>query len=98
MPTRSKKPHTLEAKKSIFASSINTSTKAQRKKIDKIDKDTTLPTVQFAEVYMYQKGAWHFKGMSCMLCSKIMNDQYVIDNHHYVCEINIFNNKNVGND
>ena len=95
---RKRKGHTLESKKNILASSINTSTKAQRKKIDKIDKDTSLPTVQFAEVHMYQKGAWHFKGMSCMLCSKIMNDQYVIDNHHYVCEINIFNNKNVGND
>jgi len=95
---RKRKGHTLESKKNILASSINTSTKAQRKKIDKIDKDTSLPTVRFAEVHMYQKGVWQYKGYSCMLCQKIMNDQYVIDNHHYVCEINIFKHKNRGLD
>jgi len=84
-----RKSHTLESKKNLLAGSINTSTKAQRKKIDKQVKDTSLPNVQFAEVYMYQNSVWHYKGMSCMLCNKIMNDDYVIKNHHYVCEVNI---------
>lgn len=90
--------HTLDSKKNILASSINASTKAQKKKIDNIQKDLSLPNVSFAEVYMYQNKQWQHKGKTCMLCSKMMNDSYVIDNHHYVCEQNILKHRKIGID
>jgi len=86
--TYTKKPR-LDVQKAMLCGSINNSTRSQKNKIKNSKLDTSLPPVNFASVYMYQYKSWHYKGMSCMLCNKIMNDDYVIKNHHYVCEVNI---------
>lgn len=87
MPYKRKLP-TLETKLKQVAGGINTTTKAQRKKIDKTKFDISLPRVQYSDIYMYLKKSWHYKGKSCMLCGSLMNDPYVLEHHHYVCEIN----------
>ena len=69
-------------------SGVNASTKAQKRKIDSNKLDLSLPTVSYADIYMYVKKKWIHKGKGCMLCNTIMNDPYVLEHHHYVCEIN----------
>jgi hypothetical protein len=79
-------------------SGVNSSTKAQRKKIDKGNFDLSLPEVNYSDIYMYVNKKWNHKGKSCMLCNTLMNDQFVLDNHHYVCQVNIFKQKHKGLD
>lgn len=69
-------------------SGINNSTKAQLKKIQSGNLDTNLPTVNYSDLYMFVNNQWIHKGKSCMLCSKVMNDPFVLENHHYVCIVN----------
>ena len=69
-------------------SGINNSTKAQLKKIQNEKLDMSLPPVNYSDLYMYAKNEWTHKGKSCMLCSKVMNDPIVLENHHYVCIVN----------
>lgn len=79
-------------------SSVNSSTKSQLKKLNKVKIDKSLPRVNYADIYFYSNKKWNLKGKGCMLCNTIMNDPYVLDNHHYVCEVNIQKNKYNGTD
>ena len=79
-------------------SGINNSTKAQLKKIQNANLDTTLPPVIYSDLYMYARNEWIHKGKSCMLCSKVMNDPIVLENHRYVCAVNIQKHKHTGTD
>lgn len=88
MPYKRKLP-TLETKLKQVAGGINATTKAQRKKIDNGKLDKSLPMVNYSDIYMYLKNSWQHKGKCCMLCGSLMNDPYVLEHHHYVCEVNI---------
>jgi hypothetical protein len=85
---RKKRTPINQSKIGQINSGINSTTKAQLKKIQSANLDTTLPPVQYSDVYMYVKKSWTYKGKSCMLCSKVMNDPIVLENHHYVCIVN----------
>lgn len=77
----------------FITTGINNSTKAQLKKIQNLELDKSLPTVKYSDIYMYSKQKWSYKGKCCMLCDKVMNDPIVIENHHYVCTVNIQKHK-----
>jgi hypothetical protein len=77
---------------------INSTTKSQLKKIQNTILDTTLPPVTYGDLYMYVKNQWTHKGKCCMLCSKVMNDPIVLENHRYVCAVNIQKHKHTGTD
>lgn len=86
--SRKKRFSSNEAKLGCVTSGINSTTKAQLKKIQSGDLDTSLPTVNYSDLYMFVKNQWVHKGKSCMLCDKVMNDPLVLEKHHYICEVN----------
>jgi hypothetical protein len=83
-----KKLNPVDKKTSHVAGSINATTKAQKKKIDNAKLDMSLPKVKYSDIYIYLKKNWQYKGKSCMLCGTVMNDPYVLEHHHYVCNVN----------
>ena len=91
-------PKNKKVHEGCINSGVNSSTKAQRKKIDKGDFDLSLPNVNYSDMYMYANKKWNHKGKSCMLCNTLMNDNYVIEHHHYICAVNIQKHKNTGPD
>ena len=70
---------------------INSSNKAQLKRIEKLKITESKPPVPTSKFYMYINGSWVYKGLACRYCNTMMNDQIVIDNHQYICSV--LNNK-----
>jgi hypothetical protein len=93
-----KKRYAVIAKPNLVSSGINSATKAQLKRIQTQELDKSLPTVKYSDVYVYSKQQWTYKGKSCMLCDKVMNDPIVLENHHYVCGVNIQKHKSTSAD
>ena len=93
-----KKLNPVDKKISHVAGSINSTTKAQKKKIDNAKLDMSLPKVQYSDVYIYLKKNWQYKGKGCMLRGIVMNDPYVLEHHHYVCQVNKLKHRNTGTD
>ena len=93
-----KKKTKLETKVNQVAGSINATTKAQKKKIDTTKLDMSLPKVNYSDVYIYLKKNWQYKGKGCMLCGIVMNDPYVLEHHHYICQVNKLKHRNTGTD
>ena len=85
---RTRKPYTQEQKLKSHLNGINSSTKAQLKRIEKLEITEELEQVPLSEVYVYLKKQWQFKGMSCRLCDTLMTDTRVIEKHRYICTVN----------
>lgn len=81
-----------------LTSGMNSVNKAQRKKLEKTKFDHSLPKVPYSDIYFRSKNIWVHKGKCCMRCHAIMDDPYVLEHHHYICEVNIQKSKNVGTD
>jgi hypothetical protein len=64
---------------------VNTSNKAQLRKIQKLTITKEIPQVPLAKFYVRMGGKWHYKGVACRLCELLLNDPVVIDKHRYIC-------------
>jgi len=85
---RTRKPYTQEQKIASQLNGVNSSTKAQLKRIEKLVITEELEQVPLSEIYVYMKKQWQFKGMNCRLCNTLMTDSRVIDKHRYICSVN----------
>jgi len=66
---------------------INTSNKAQLKKIQQLKITEEKPKVPTSKFYMRINNAWVYKGLACRYCETMMTDQTVIDKHQYICKV-----------
>ena len=78
----------IQRKSRSMSGGVNVADKSQLKKLAKLVDRPDIPRVPIGKLYMRLKGTWVYKGTFCRLCSSTMNDSYVIDNHHYICEVN----------
>lgn len=95
---QSKRTRTNESKIGQINNGINSTTKAQLKKIQNANFDKSLPNVKYSDLYMFVNKKWTYKGKSCMLCDKVMNDPTVLEHHHYICTVNIQKHRHTGTD
>jgi len=87
MPRKSL-PYTEERKLKCQLGGVNSTNKAQLKKIEKLVITEELEQVPLSEIYVYLNKEWQFKGMSCRLCNTLLTDSRVIDKHRYICSVN----------
>ena len=66
---------------------VNSSNKAQLKRIEKLKNVEPKPPVPTSKFYMYINKEWVYKGLSCRYCNTMMTDPIVIDNHQYICKV-----------
>ena len=85
---RQRKPYTQEQKIASQLNGVNSSTKAQLKRIEKLVITEELEQVPLSKFYVYLKKQWHYKGMSCRLCELLLTDPIVIEKHRYICTVN----------
>ena len=88
MPRKSK-PYTEERKLKTKLGAVNSSNKAQLKKIEKLVITQEIEQVPLSKFYVYMNKSWHYKGMSCGLCNLLLTDPTVIDKHRYICNVNL---------
>lgn len=85
----------LQLKSAAMSAGVNSSNRAQLRKINKIKKLDDRPQVPTSDLYMYVNKSWVHKGTSCRLCGALMSDNEVILKHRYICKVL---NRNNGDD
>ena len=66
---------------------INSSNKAQLRKIEKLEITKEKPKVPTSKFYMRIDKKWVYKGLACRYCNTMMNNETVIDKHQYICAV-----------
>jgi hypothetical protein len=97
MPRKSL-PYTEERKLKSQLGGVNSTNKAQLRRIEKLVITEELEQVPLSEIYVYLNKEWQFKGMSCRLCNTLLTDSRVIDKHRYICSVNTQKQKSRGLD
>ena len=93
MPIKRKKQKLPESEKQLQRhlkskiGGINSSNKAQLRKIQKLKIVDEKPPVPTSKFYMYINKQWIYKGLACRYCNSMMTDQLVIDKHQYICAV-----------
>jgi len=84
---KGKKKSPLQLKSAALSAGVNSSNRAQLRKINSIEILEEKPTVPTSNLYMYVNKTWVHKGISCRLCNVLMSDTEVILKHQYICKV-----------